>query len=126
MKKTHLCPSSKMTSDSSLLGIIHQDGTVHYTGQPIKITPQFMELAAKGRAPEKRFRFTSECQNCKCAQWKEEQCSVAPRLTELSNEKDITEAPIPECGIRSQCRWFQQQGTAVCKVCQFVITDSRG
>ena len=125
MEKTYLCPSSKMAIDSSLLGIINTDGTVQYIGQPIKVTSQFMELALKGRTPEKRFRFTTECRNCNCAQWKNEQCSVAPRLSELSNEDEIAKASIPECGIRSQCRWFQQQGTSICRVCQFVITDSR-
>jgi hypothetical protein len=38
---------------------------------------------------------------------------------------DVESAELPECSIRSECRWFYQSGVEACAICPEVITDLR-
>lgn len=119
-----LCPSSRCEEGARLLGIVQRDGTVAFTPDDIRVDAAFVQIARQGRKPESRFRFASSCQRKHCAQWTGERCGVADAVL-----REITEAGIsmpeslPNCAIRSNCRWFLQAGANACRACQLVITD---
>ena len=131
MKKTEkiLCPSGTCQEGAILIGIVMRDGRVAFSPEQITIDREFVEIAQAGRAPEKRFRFGNTCVKSGCRQWSDERCGVIDSLvaeppnTRLQN--DEFDQLLPECSIRSQCRWFVQLGAKACEICPEVVTDAR-
>lgn len=110
-----LCPSARCEQGALLLGVVHPAG-VGIAAQPIKIDESFVLLARNGRRPESRFRFASPCIEKGCKNWNG-RCAIADRIS-----ADMPS--VPACGIRSQCRWFSQNGASACAGCLQVITDT--
>lgn len=124
---TILCPSWGCEAGASLIGIVLADGSVAFSKDRIVIDAAFVEVARQGRAPEKRFRFSSTCKRAACMQWTEGKCGIVDRI--ISEHADRTADPkqpfvLPECSIRPQCRWHLQSGDAACRACPEVITDT--
>ncbi len=122
--KTLLCPSSRCEEGARLLGIVQQDGTVAFTPDDIRVDTAFVQIARKGRKPEARFRFSSTCREKGCVQWTGERCSVVDLvLCEIAVAEIAMPTKVPNCSIRSNCRWFDQAGFTACRACQLVSTD---
>lgn len=119
-----LCPSARCEDGATLLGIVQKNGKVAFLGGDLTIDEEFVERAHRGRAPEKRFRFANSCVECACRQWTGTRCGVIDNVLDLAKEDDAAES-LPRCGIRPQCRWFQQSGPQACAVCELVVTDTR-
>jgi hypothetical protein len=119
--KNLMCPSSVCREGAVLVGIVMPDGRVAFSADRLKITPEFVESARQGRAPEKRFRFAGPCIKSGCGQWTGSRCGVIDRVNDELG--DWAEAELPACSIRADCRWFAQLGAAACGVCPLVITD---
>lgn len=117
------CPSGMCELGSSLLGVINRSGEVEYLGRPLQLSEAFIKSANQGRQPEKRFRFTTTCQEQGCKQWGNGRCSVIDEVTYALSEDGDSEH-LPRCGIRDSCRWFMQAGKAACAVCNLVVTDT--
>lgn len=119
-----LCPSAPLHEGAILVGIVMRDGRVAFASDRIVVDAEFVRVAREGRSPENRFRFGSACMKSGCAQWTGERCSVIDRQMEAAR---VEAAPheLPDCSLRSQCRWFNQRGAAACAVCPEVITDMR-
>jgi hypothetical protein len=119
-----LCPSSRCESGSILLGIVQNDGHVSFLNKKTMIDEKFVQIAKNGqRNPEKRFRFSNTCVNSSCKQWSNNKCGVIETIIKTMNSlKEPSQ--LPNCSIRSQCRWYQQCGGKACVVCPEVITDS--
>jgi hypothetical protein len=119
-----LCPSSRCQDGAILLGIVLPNGQVALSSERLVIDEEFVRIAHEGRAPEKRFRFASPCVKAGCQQWSGERCGVIDSVMEsVGTQSD--EMSLPDCSIRSACRWFRQSGGAACAVCPEVITDLR-
>jgi hypothetical protein len=98
------------------------NGRVAFSSEQIIVDQEFVQIASEGRPPEKRFRFGGLCAQGGCQQWTGSRCGVIDTVMEtLSNGKDTP--VLPDCSIRSQCRWFFQSGADACAVCPEVITD---
>lgn len=126
-ESTILCPSWECEAGASLIGIVLADGSVAFSKERIVINEAFVKAARQGRAPEKRFRFSSTCKRAGCIQWTEGRCGIVDRIME--EHQDLVSAPaenfvLPECPIRPQCRWHLQSGDAACRACPEVITDT--
>jgi hypothetical protein len=119
LNKQLLCPSAPASPKATLLGAIQTDGSVAFIKDKIVATPEFLSAAAKHGAPESRFRFSSRCLGSACRQWSNDKCSLPERLADLI---DANDAPLPQCSIRPQCRWYDQLGTKACGACSVVIT----
>jgi len=119
-----LCPSSTCQEDAILIGIVMRDGRVAFSSNQIVINKEFVKIAHEGRSPEKRFRFGGLCMKSGCNQWTGSRCGVIDTIIESTSENNET-AALPNCSIRSQCRWFYQSGADACAVCPDVITDLR-
>jgi hypothetical protein len=118
-----LCPSSPLHEGAILVGIVMPDGRVAFASDRMVVDAEFVQIARRGRSPESRFRFGSACAKGGCAQWTGERCGVIDRVMEAAPRE--ASSALPECSLRSQCRWFNQRGAAACAVCPEVLTDMR-
>lgn len=117
-----LCPSHEAVLGSALIGVVGSDGEVGLLGRPLPVDEDFLAAARRGRAPEKRFRFAAPCQKSDCRQWAGGRCGVIDRVLDALG---ASPGRLPPCGIRAQCRWYQQRGGSACHVCPKVVTDTR-
>jgi hypothetical protein len=117
-----LCPSSRAEEGAFVIGVVQEDGTVGLFGRPLPVNADFLEDARKGRAPEKRFRFSAPCVNSNCRQWSSGRCGVIDKVLRIAPPENTRLSP---CGIRADCRWFSQAGAEACAVCTLVVTDTR-
>lgn len=117
-----LCPSAPANVNAILLGVVRADGSVAFIKDRIKVTREFVDIAAASGTPENRFRFGSGCIERGCQQWSNGACSLPDRLAELVAPPDTPDAPLPSCSIRDQCRWFEQRGADACRICPVIVT----
>jgi hypothetical protein len=124
------CPSARCEPGATLLGIVNADGTVGFVTPPLQIDEEFVQRAKQGRDPEKRFRFAGTCVESGCKQWTGARCGVIDRVlgAGVTGPSAVasagTRASLPQCAIRSTCRWFAQSGAAACGVCPLVVTEA--
>ena len=64
-----LCPSACCEEGAILVGIILPNGSVAFASDRIEVDKEFVDIARKGRTPEKRFRFGNRCVENACKQW---------------------------------------------------------
>jgi hypothetical protein len=106
------------------------DGTVGFITPPLQIDEDFVQRAKQGRDPEKRFRFSGTCVESGCKQWTGSRCGVIDRVLAAGVTPPPvvasagTRASLPQCAIRSTCRWFAQSGAAACRVCPLIVTET--
>jgi hypothetical protein len=117
-----LCPSARLKPGAVLLGVVQGDGTVAFLPSGFTVDEEFARIARQGRNPESRFRFADRCVESGCKQWKEDHCSI-PEQVRARLETLPAGAEVPDCAIRSECRWHRQDGPAACTLCPLVITD---
>lgn len=118
-----LCPSAPgRPGESVLIGVVTgQPGSprVMPTEAPVEVTEDLLALAAPV-SPSEVFRFASHCRGDACVHFSGKACQLAARgvaiLTEVTNE-------VPPCAIRPHCRWFRQEGIAICKRCPQIVTE---
>jgi hypothetical protein len=118
-----LCPSSTGTlEDTVLIGVVTEQAEgprVVPTDHAMPVTADILRMAEPVN-PSEVFRFASPCQGCKCPHFKNEACQLAVRSVDLL---EAVVDVLPKCSIRPHCRWFRQEGPAICKRCPQVITD---
>ena len=119
-----MCPSAMCEPGTQLLGIVGQNGKVTLLEEPILLDKTFVSMARQGRAPEKRFRFTTPCIEKGCQQWKSGRCGVGDEVIAALTTQASDQVDLVKCGIRSRCRWYSQSGAAACSVCTDVLTDT--
>jgi hypothetical protein len=117
-----MCPSAQPEMDDSLaLGVLEDtpDGQrLAWIEQPQPVTPQLLSLTREVD-PRKIFRFAARCEEKKCVHFDGKNCQLATRIVQILPR--AVEA-LPPCGIRAECRWYQQEGKAACFRCPQVIT----
>jgi len=123
-----LCPSSRCQDGAILLGIVLGDGRVAFAQHRLVVDAAFVQNATKegSREPERRFRFSSPCAKAGCQQWTGSRCGVIDSVMDDARALHAAvDGPLPNCSIRSECRWFDQAGAAACAVCDLVVTETR-
>jgi hypothetical protein len=125
-----LCPSSRCEEGATLLGIVLPGGRVAFAKDRIVVDEGFVQNATRegSHAPETRFRFSNPCARGACHQWTGSRCGVIDSVlgeAHQAGHAPPSGAPLPECSIRGECRWFEQSGAAACAVCDLVVTDTR-
>jgi hypothetical protein len=119
-----LCPSSTCTAKAILLGVVQSNGTVAFLKERRIVDDFFVKLAREGRQPEKRFRFADRCVKSGCSQWEGGRCGVIDRVLAANSSYENSEQ-LPNCSIRSECRWHLQWGARACGICPLIVTDLR-
>ena len=118
-----LCPSYPVKPGAKLYGIVNSKGFIDYLQATIEIDETFVEEAAKGRDPDKRFRFAGNCAKNGCKHWEGQQskCGLIGNIIELVDNPETAE--LKPCPIRSNCRWFHQRGGLACAQCNEMIRN---
>src|SRR4051812_29179890 len=101
-----LCPSGRCRTGATLLGIMGPAGKLIYKpGFPPLDAESAATLASSGGGG--RYRFAEPCATQGCAHWVSGRCEVAGAAAAISTES--AHRLLPPCGIRSDCRWFDQE-----------------
>lgn len=117
-----LCPSSQPEVDGvRVLGVVQQAGhgpEVNYLDQPVAATADLLALAAPLR-PTEVYRLAAKCQTNRCPHFDGTNCGLATRIVQIL---PAVVDQLPACLIRSECRWFRQEGAAACRRCPQIST----
>jgi hypothetical protein len=121
-----LCPSAQPEWENARVFAV-AGGTVDkpevsYLDKAHEVTPELLQLA-QPVSPSEVFRFAAPCAKEKCGHFNQEAHSC--RLV----EKTVRWVPIVvqklvHCAIRSECRWWQQEGPRACQRCAQVVTTN--
>ncbi|PZU20459.1 MAG: hypothetical protein DI622_07955 [Chryseobacterium sp.] len=113
-----MCPSYVGNVGAQLFGVVNKDGRVQFI-TPLTVTEEFIQ---QNDHLEQRFRFTGKCVEKGCTQWdnEESKCSLSKKVQELDMTKSTE---LIFCPIRSQCRWFSQDGNEACFSCNEVTRN---
>lgn len=120
---TTLCPSARAEEGALLLGVVGPDQSVRMLLEPELLTPELTEAIAAVDESEKHVRLANRCVKSGCNQWQGGRCGVIDKVMAVNQHLTASRA-LPVCGIRSQCRWYQQSGPPACTVCLFIVTDA--
>lgn len=77
----------------------------------------------EGVAPTEVFRFAARCEEGGCSHFNGKRCTLAARLRETLPPVAKT---LPPCSIRDTCRWYAEEGEAICFRCPQVVTLNVG
>lgn len=119
-----LCPSMEPTLPGSMaFGVV--GGTANAPmmtplAKPQPVDDKLLALTVPV-TPTEVFRFAAPCQGDECAHFRNAKCTLIERITRIL--KPVT-AQLPACGIRQQCRWWEQEREAACMRCPQVVTDN--
>ncbi|GAB0154786.1 hypothetical protein CHRYSEOSP005_00460 [Chryseobacterium sp. Alg-005] len=116
------CPSYIGKAGAQLFGVVNKEGKVQFI-TPLTVTEEFLRLNKGKSNLEQRFRFTGKCVEKGCAQWNSEEskCSLSQKVQDLGSVKRTKE--LSYCPIRTQCRWFHQDGKQACFSCNEVTRN---
>ena len=117
-----LCPSVQPRGKNSVIfGVVggtDEAPRVEYLKQLVCVTDDSPELRALVE-PTEIFRFAATCSANACQHFDGSFCRLVSKtvifLAEVVQE-------LPRCQIRSNCRWWQQEGKAACRRCPQVVT----
>lgn len=120
-----MCPSAQPDmADAVILGV--RGGTVEapyvsYLDNPVPVSGELLALAGPAE-PAEVFRFAARCEEGSCRHFNGADCRLANRIVQIL---PAVVDSLPPCKIRSDCRWFQQEGRPACLRCPQVITEVR-
>ena len=108
--------------DAVVFGVVGGTATeprVRYLDTPVPVTDDVVALAAPV-TPEEVFRIGAPCAESACRHFDGARCSLGERL--VATVPPVTDEA-PPCRLRTQCRWWDEQGVAACRVCPLVVTS---
>jgi hypothetical protein len=130
------CPSGVCHEDSSIIGVMTEQGRLAYLPMPVMMDTAFASRLQDAGHPERRYRFSQPCIESACSQWTGEGCGVIDHVLDDDTGSPCTEhhrtashpgsGVLPTCAIRRDCRWFFQRGTAACGTCPTIVADTGG
>lgn len=119
-----LCPSAQPGMDRCrVLGVVRQEGStpiLEYLNRFLPATTEILAMAAPLK-PTEVFRLAATCAEHKCPHFDGADCQLATRVVQILPA--IADA-LPPCIIRTECRWYSQEGGAACKRCPAITTVS--
>ncbi len=119
-----LCPSAQPGMDRCrVLGVVRQEGStpiLEYLNRLLPATTEILAMAAPLK-PTEVFRLAATCAEHNCPHFDGADCQLATRVVQILPA--IVDA-LPPCIIRTECRWYSQEGGAACKRCPAITTVS--
>ena len=119
-----LCPSAQPGMDRCrVLGLVQLKASgpmLGYLKQPLPATPEVLAPPSP-LTPTEVFRLAATCAEHQCPLFAVSDCRLATRVVRILPA--VVDA-LPPCIIRSECRWYSQEGAAACKRCPQVTTVS--
>jgi hypothetical protein len=121
-KEEIFCPNANPVIGGLILGVVNDKGQTTILPEPEIVDKEFYETVIKDADLEMKFRFSHPCVKGKCGHWQEGHgCDVPATVMNRVEEKMIQEGLMPECSIRSFCRWYTQEGPKACSLCPLVV-----
>ena len=119
-----LCPSAQPDMDDPvafgvILGTPEEPRMVHLE-RPLPVTNDLLALSGPVK-PTEVFRFAAPCAGDACKHFDGQDCSLVERIVQILPR--VT-SDLPPCSIRSECRWWYQEGRSACFRCPQVITEA--
>jgi hypothetical protein len=113
-----LCPSTDMSDNSVLHGVLTPDGRIAHISPPIPVA--VLRSYPLPDHPDRVMRFAGTCAEHGCRHWDkgDHQCNL---IAAIASNVDVSpERELPVCGIRPQCRWYEQMGAGACSPCSHI------
>jgi hypothetical protein len=89
-----------------------------YLDEAVAVSPELLRRTAP-LDPTAVLRVSAPCETTACPHYEDKRCSLAEKVAHLLPAAVDTLAP---CPIRKTCRWFAQEGKAICMRCAGVTT----
>ena len=105
-----------------LFGVVEGTATeprVTYLREPLPVNAQILSLADPVD-PREVMRFATNCATSACQHFDGERCQLAAKIVGLLPSEG---GPLPACGLRPRCRWWQEQGKDACMRCPIIVTQ---
>jgi hypothetical protein len=120
------CPSAQPDmAGARVFGVLSgtdEEPRVAYLKPGVRV-PQSILAKLGAVQPTQVFRFTAACEEHRCTHFDGSRCQLGARIArDLGTVVDA----LPACQIRVSCRWFAEQGGAVCLRCPQIITRIPG
>ena len=116
-----LCPSAQPNMENTVVfGVI--EGTVQDPRTSYLIKPQPLYKIANLSEPVKPtevFRIAASCAEHQCVHFDGNKCKLAQKIAKLDAIVEV----LPPCSIRTDCRWWQQEGVKACLRCPVIVTE---
>jgi len=116
-----LCPSAEPTAIGAVvLGVICGSSgasRLRYLAAPLRVTDEILALS-EPVLPDEVMRFAAPCVEHACQHFDGTNCRLAAKTATLLSPVNDTR---PRCYLRPRCRWWRQEGDAVCLRCPMVI-----
>jgi hypothetical protein len=117
-----LCPSAQPEmAHCEVLGAFeeeHGKPRLAYLNQHVPLTADILALAGDA-PPTQVFRFAAPCEEKKCMHFDGQDCKLATRIVQIL---PAVVSGLPPCIVRADCRWYAQEGGAVCMRCPQIVT----
>jgi hypothetical protein len=120
------CPSAQPDmAGARVFGVLSgtdEEPRIAYLKPGVRVSQSM--LAKLGAVePTQVFRFAAACEEHRCTHFDGSRCQLGARIArDLGPVVDA----LPPCQIRVSCRWFAEQGGAVCLRCPQIITRVSG
>jgi hypothetical protein len=119
-----LCPSAHPEmAGSRIFGVMGgtlEEPRLLYLDEPAPATEEIVALSGPVK-PIEVFRIAAPCVESKCRHFDGHDCQLAARIVQIL---PAVTSSLPACRIRSECRWFRQEGGSACVRCPQVITQN--
>jgi hypothetical protein len=121
------CPSAQPDmAGARIFGITAGSGgepRVAYLKPGVRVPESILGQLARSTDPTELFRFAASCEERHCSHFDGARCQLGERIT---RELEPVVDALPPCQIRATCRWFAEQGGAVCLRCPQIVTRVPG
>ena len=119
-----VCPSAQPTmSDPVAFGVIlgnDDEPRMVHLERPVPVTDELLALSEPVK-PTEVFRFAAPCAGDACKHFDGNDCKLVERIVQILPR---VASDLPACAIRSECRWWFQEGRDACLRCPQVITEN--
>jgi hypothetical protein len=121
---TPLCPSADPGVPGCVaIGVVlgsADEPRLRQFESPLPVSDDLLAMAAPAR-PTEVFRFAAPCSCGACPNFHGDRCGLVTKIVRLV---PAVTAALPNCLVRPQCRWWQEEGKAACLRCPAVVTDN--
>jgi hypothetical protein len=104
-----------------ILGVVSGEAEARrlaYLNERVAATPELLAEAAPLN-PGEIFRLAGRCEESRCVHFDGARCQLAVRIVDAL--PPVTQK-LPPCSIRTNCRWYRQEGARACHRCPQIVT----
>jgi hypothetical protein len=69
------------------------------------------------------LRIAAPCQEHSCLHFRDSNCTLITKIVRAAPDVPA-DGPLPQCYLRSRCRWFRQEKAAACRRCDVISTEN--